>query len=293
MASRAATTPGTRLRAACSPRSQYVRTWRCRLQSVPVPHPEPRSRRAAARAGPVLGARLPRSRRCHRACTRTGCGRARGRPPARPRRAQVWVPQAGGPAPSDAEFLAALPRLRLVQLLSAGAERFAGRLPEGVVLCNARGAHTPGDGGVGDGRHSSPPSAASRTSSASRRPAAGRFSTQRSLVGARVLVVGAGDIGRTVGRMLDGLRRRAHLRRPHRPGRRPVGRRAARAAAAGRRRRAARAGDARDDGHGRRRVPRRDARRRAAGQRRPRRRRRHRRPAGRARERAGCGPPST
>jgi phosphoglycerate dehydrogenase-like enzyme len=118
-------------------------------------------------------------------------------------RAQIWVPQAGGPSSSDAEFVSALPRLRLVQLLSAGAERFAGRLPEGVVLCNARGAHTPA---TAEWVMAALLAAQRGIPHFVREQAAGRwtFSTQRSLVGARVLMVGAGDIGRTVGRMLDG-----------------------------------------------------------------------------------------
>jgi phosphoglycerate dehydrogenase-like enzyme len=39
--------------------------------------------------------------------------------------------------------LAKLPRLRLIQLLSAGAERVIPFVPAGVTLCNARGAHDP------------------------------------------------------------------------------------------------------------------------------------------------------
>ena len=39
--------------------------------------------------------------------------------------------------------LAKLPRLRLVQLMSAGAERVIPHVPAGVTLCNARGAHDP------------------------------------------------------------------------------------------------------------------------------------------------------
>ena len=117
--------------------------------------------------------------------------------------AQVWVPRSGG-ASLPPDFVEALPRLRLVQLLSAGAERFVGRLPEGVVLCNARGAHTP----------STAEWAVAATLAAQRgipffvrEQAAGRWSstTFSSLVGARVLVVGAGDIGRTIGRMLAGV----------------------------------------------------------------------------------------
>jgi phosphoglycerate dehydrogenase-like enzyme len=116
--------------------------------------------------------------------------------------AQVLVPRGGGDL-SD-ELLAALPRLKLVQLMSAGAERFVGRLPEGVVLCNARGAHTP----------STAEWAVTATLAAQRgipdfvrAQDAGRWSpsTKLSLVGARVLIVGAGDIGRTIGRMMSGF----------------------------------------------------------------------------------------
>jgi phosphoglycerate dehydrogenase-like enzyme len=117
--------------------------------------------------------------------------------------AQVWVPRSAGATLPDG-FVAALPRLQLVQLLSAGAERFAGRLPEGVLLCNARGAHTP----------STAEWAVTATLAAQRgipffvrEQDAGRWSsaTFASLVGARVLVVGAGDIGTTIGRMLAGF----------------------------------------------------------------------------------------
>ena len=118
--------------------------------------------------------------------------------------AQVWVPRNGSPGVPDNGFLEALPRLQLVQLLSAGAERFLGRLPDGVVLCNARGAHTP----------STAEWAVAATLAAQRgipffvrEQDAGRwsFTTHSSLVGARVLIVGAGDIGRTIGRMLAGF----------------------------------------------------------------------------------------
>ena len=40
-------------------------------------------------------------------------------------------------------MLAKLPHLRLVQLMSAGAERVIPHVPAGVTLCNARGAHDP------------------------------------------------------------------------------------------------------------------------------------------------------
>ncbi|MBN1093612.1 2-hydroxyacid dehydrogenase [Blastococcus sp. TML/M2B] len=119
-------------------------------------------------------------------------------------RSRVWVPRSGGADVPDGEFFAALPDLRVVQLLSAGAERFAGRLPEGVTLCNARGAHTP----------STAEWAVTATLAAQRgmpffvrEQDAGRWTprTHHSLVGAKVLVVGAGDIGRTIGRMMAGF----------------------------------------------------------------------------------------
>jgi phosphoglycerate dehydrogenase-like enzyme len=116
---------------------------------------------------------------------------------------QVWVPPSGYPTvPGD--VVRALPRLRLVQLLTAGAERFIGRLPEGVVLCNARGAHTPS---TAEWVMAATLAAQRGIPFFTREQDAGRwsFGTQHTLFGARVLVVGAGDIGRTVGRMLDGF----------------------------------------------------------------------------------------
>ncbi len=53
--------------------------------------------------------------------------------------AEVLVPPFLG-AP-DLELVGRLPRLRLVQLLTAGAEAWVGRLPDGVALSTARGAH--------------------------------------------------------------------------------------------------------------------------------------------------------
>ncbi|PWW23172.1 phosphoglycerate dehydrogenase-like enzyme [Geodermatophilus normandii] len=114
--------------------------------------------------------------------------------------AQVWVPGGGAASPTE-EFLGALPRLRLVQLVSAGAERFVGRLPGGVALCNARGAHTPS---TAEWVLAATLAAQRGLPELVREQAAGRWAprTYSSLVGARVLVVGAGDIGRRVGAMM-------------------------------------------------------------------------------------------
>ena len=118
--------------------------------------------------------------------------------------AQIWVPRNGAPGVPDNGFLEALPRLQLVQLLSAGAEKFLGRLPDGVVLCNARGAHTPA---TAEWAVTATLAAQRGIPFFAREQAAGRwsFGTHHSLVGARVLVVGAGDIGRAIGRMLAGF----------------------------------------------------------------------------------------
>ena len=117
-------------------------------------------------------------------------------------RAQVLVPR-GGSEPSP-EVLAALPRLQLVQLLSSGAEKFVGRLPDRVVLANARGAHTRA---TAEWAVAALLAAQRGIPHFAREQDAGRWSprTEHTVVGARVLVVGAGDIGRTIGRMLAGF----------------------------------------------------------------------------------------
>jgi phosphoglycerate dehydrogenase-like enzyme len=119
-------------------------------------------------------------------------------------KAQVWVPPNGFPGVPDNGFLGGLPGLRLVQLQTAGAEKFIGRLPEGVLLCNARGAHTPS---TAEWVMAATLAAQRGIPFFTREQDAQRWSfrTQHTLVGARVLIVGAGDIGRTIGRMLDGF----------------------------------------------------------------------------------------
>jgi phosphoglycerate dehydrogenase-like enzyme len=116
--------------------------------------------------------------------------------------AQVMVPRGGGDiAP---EVIDALPHLQLVQLMSAGAEKFVGRLPERVTLCNARGAHTPS---TAEWAVTAMLAAQRGIPHFTREQDAGRWAprTEHSVVGARVLMVGAGDIGRTIGRMLSGF----------------------------------------------------------------------------------------
>jgi phosphoglycerate dehydrogenase-like enzyme len=173
------------------------------LESAPVPHlslgpDEPLHVLVPSRSiGEAVEALSPRVRAYR-------VDPADGPPSGEATQAQVWVPRAGGAPMPEPAFLEALPRLQLVQLLSAGAERFIDRLPDGVLLCNARGAHTPATAEW----------AVTVTLAAQRgipffvrEQEAGRwsFTTCSSLVGARVLLVGAGDIGRTIGRMMAGF----------------------------------------------------------------------------------------
>jgi phosphoglycerate dehydrogenase-like enzyme len=115
---------------------------------------------------------------------------------------QVWVPRTGGDLPDG--LFDAVPPLRLIQLMSAGAETFAGRVPEGVVLCNARGAHTPS---TAEWALAAMLAAQRGIAHFTREQDAGRWSprTEHSLVGARVLIVGAGDVGQRIARMLTGF----------------------------------------------------------------------------------------
>ncbi|WP_222265199.1 2-hydroxyacid dehydrogenase [Modestobacter marinus] len=127
---------------------------------------------------------------------------ADGPPTGEAARAQVLVPQSGGALPDG--VLDALPELRLVQLTSAGAEKFVGQLPAGVWLCNARGAHTPA---TAEWAVAAMLAAQRGIPHFTREQDAGCWSprTEHSVVGARVLMVGAGDIGRAIGRMLAGF----------------------------------------------------------------------------------------
>lgn len=55
-------------------------------------------------------------------------------------RTEFWVPQVEDADDLPAKF-SAMPQLQVVQLTSAGIEDIAGHVPEGVVLCDARGVH--------------------------------------------------------------------------------------------------------------------------------------------------------
>ena len=97
-------------------------------------------------------------------------------------------------APSDALALVdQLPSLRLVQLLSAGAETWVGRLPEGVALSDCRGAH---GGATAEWVLTVLLAVYRRLPGFVRAAAEDRWDYQPTdeLAGKRVLLVGAGDI---------------------------------------------------------------------------------------------------
>ena len=57
-------------------------------------------------------------------------------------RTKFWVPQVEDSAELPGKF-AAMPDMEVMQLLSAGIEDVVGHIPDGVVLCDARGVHGP------------------------------------------------------------------------------------------------------------------------------------------------------
>jgi phosphoglycerate dehydrogenase-like enzyme len=93
--------------------------------------------------------------------------------------------------------LAKLPRLRLIQLMSAGAERAIPYVPPGVVLCNARGAHDPA---VAEWIMAVILAEVRRLPRFMAAQQAGKWdlATSRPLAGQHVLIVGYGSIGAAV-----------------------------------------------------------------------------------------------
>ena len=97
--------------------------------------------------------------------------------------------------------LAKLPRLRLIQLMSAGAENIIPFVPSGVTLCNARGAHDPA---VAEWIAAVILAQVRQLPRFMAAQQAGTWDPVRSesLAGQTVLIVGYGSIGEAVERML-------------------------------------------------------------------------------------------
>ncbi|WP_091672288.1 2-hydroxyacid dehydrogenase [Amycolatopsis marina] len=114
--------------------------------------------------------------------------------PPQAREAEVLIPKFH-PAETTDEFFEGLPRLKLIQLLSAGAEDWIGDLPDGVLLSTCRGAHGGSTAEWVVGvlllmyRELREFTALQENRQWARR-------TTDTLQGKRVLIVGAGDLGR-------------------------------------------------------------------------------------------------
>lgn len=105
-------------------------------------------------------------------------------------------------APKAAELIGAMPRLKVIQLLSAGVESWLSLVPDGVTLCNGRGVHGSGTAelavaGILALTRQLPRFLASQ--------AEGKWEPARTddIDGKRLLVLGAGDIGRRIAAALE------------------------------------------------------------------------------------------
>jgi len=122
--------------------------------------------------------------------------------PAEAARAQVLVPKFLT-LDGVAAMLAELPALEYVQLLSAGAERWIGQVPDGVLLSTCRGAHGGSTAEQAIGGLVAMYRDFPRFVRAQDR---GEWDYHRTdtLQGKRLLVVGAGDLGAQMSRRLTG-----------------------------------------------------------------------------------------
>ncbi|MGC4814125.1 2-hydroxyacid dehydrogenase [Micromonospora sp. DT228] len=112
---------------------------------------------------------------------------------------RVWVPPFLTGTDATA-LLGELPDLAVVQLLSAGADAWAGRTPPGVTLCDARGVHDPATAewvvtAILAQLRAFP---AFLRAQADRRWAYQGNAPTDELTGKRVLIIGAGSIGSAV-----------------------------------------------------------------------------------------------
>jgi phosphoglycerate dehydrogenase-like enzyme len=140
-----------------------------------------------------------------------------GDPPSDPATVEFWAPAFGANS-QPVRRAATMPRLRVVQLMSAGADSWVGRIPHGVSLCDGRGVH---DSAVAEWV------AAAVLSHLRGFPRFVRAQSQRrwdhgptdELAGKRVLIVGSGSIGSALAARLEPFEvELTHVARRARPG---------------------------------------------------------------------------
>jgi phosphoglycerate dehydrogenase-like enzyme len=108
------------------------------------------------------------------------------------------------PTPPVGEAMRHMKRLRVVQTLTAGVDKLRPYLPDGAVLCNARGAH---DASTAEWVVAAMLAAIRRFPMFATEQAAGRWTYQPTpeLAEKSVLIVGYGSIGAAVERRLAGF----------------------------------------------------------------------------------------
>ncbi len=124
--------------------------------------------------------------------------------PGDPEAVEFWAPPFLGQG--DVVGLAAsMPNLKVVQLLSAGADAWIGQLADGVTLCDARGVH---DSSTAEWTVGAILGSLRRFDFFAQAQAAGRWAYAEAaptdeLAGKSVLIVGAGSIGSAIARRLE------------------------------------------------------------------------------------------
>jgi phosphoglycerate dehydrogenase-like enzyme len=126
-----------------------------------------------------------------------------GSPPEGAEDVEVWIPPLIPPRPTP-ELLRRMTKLRLLQTVTAGVEAYRPHLPEGVVLCNARGVHEAGTAEWAVGAMIAVLRDFPAFTAAQER---GEWTYHHTgvLADATVLILGYGSIGQALERRLDGF----------------------------------------------------------------------------------------
>jgi phosphoglycerate dehydrogenase-like enzyme len=124
-----------------------------------------------------------------------------GEPPGGSEHVRFWTPMMLAPPDMLAKALPRLPSLEIVQLISAGADAYVGKLPPGVLLCDGRGVH---GASTAEWVLTGLLAAIRELPRLALAQAEGRWDYRMTgeLAGRRALVIGAGDVGEQVARRL-------------------------------------------------------------------------------------------